>query len=79
MEVVIAEALLKASDISVLLDMSLSSSASSSVVDWQQPSSLGLFKMYLLTRLKIMPAAIGTNESVSCGGRIIRTSSEVCF
>ena len=78
MEVVIAEALLKASDISVLPDLSLSLSTSS-VSTWQQPSSLGLFKMYLLNKLTIKPAAIGTNESVTCWGIIIRTNSEVCF
>ena len=79
MEVVMTEALLKASDSSVLFVMSLSSSASSSVVAWQQPSSRGLDKTYLLKRLTIKPAAIGTNESVTCDGIIIRTSSKASF
>ena len=79
MEVVMTEALLKASDSSVLFVMSLSSSASSSVVIWQQPSSLGLDNKYLLKRLTIKPAAIGTNESVTCWGIIIRTSSKTRF
>ena len=79
MEVVIAEALLKASDISVLAVSSLSLSAYSSVVAWQQASSLGLDSTYLLNRLTIKPAAIGTKESVTCDGIIIRTSSKASF
>ena len=75
MEVVMIEALLKASDSSVLFVMSLSSSASSSVVAWQQASSRGLDNTYLLNRLTIKPAAIGTKESVTCDG----TSGKACF
>ena len=79
MEVVMTEALLKASDSSILFVMALLSSAYSSVVAWQQPSSLGLNSTYLLNRLTIKPAAIGTKESVTCDGIIIRTSSKTCF
>ena len=79
MEVVMTEALLKASDSSVLFVMSLSLSTSSSVVAWQQPSNLGLDSTYLLNRLTMKPAAIGTKESVTCDGIIIRTSSKACF
>ena len=79
MEVVMTEALLKASDSSVLFVMSLSLSAYSSVVAWQQPSNLGLDNTYLLNRLANKPAAIGTKESVTCDGIIIRTSSKASF
>ena len=79
MEVVMTEALLKASDSSVLFVTSLSLSASSSVVAWQQASSLGLDRTYLLNRLTIKPATIGAKVSVICEGSIIRTSSKASF
>ena len=70
--VVIADALLRVSDISVLmvslLSLSLSTSSGSTVV--QHESSLGLLSINLLTRLTNKPAQIGTNESVSCDGII---------
>ena len=66
--VVIADALLRESDNTVLvvslLSFSLSSSSGSTVV--QHESSLGLLNMNLLTRLTNKPAQTGTNESVSC-------------
>ena len=66
--VVIADALLRESDNSVLmlslLSLSLSSSSGSTVV--QHESSLGLLNINLLTRLTNKPAQTGTNESVSC-------------
>ena len=79
-EVVIAEALLRVSDNSVLVDsllsLSLSGSSGSTVV--QHASSLGLLKIYLSTRLTNKPARIGTNESVSCCG-IIRWLTKARF
>ena len=66
--VVIADALLRESDNSVLvvslLSLSLSSSSGSAVV--QHESSLGLLNINRLTRLTNKPAQTGTNESVSC-------------
>ena len=70
--VVIADALLRESDNSVLvvslLSLSLSSSSGSTVV--QHESSLGLLNINLLTRLTNKPAQTGTNESVNCCGII---------
>ena len=70
--VVIADALPRESDNSVLmvslLSLSLSRSSGSTVV--QHESSLGLLSINLLTRLTNKPAQIGTNESVSCDGII---------
>ena len=61
--VVIADALLRESDNSVLavslLSLSLSSSSGSAVV--QHESSLGLLNINLLTRLTNKPAQAGTN------------------
>ena len=66
--VVIADALLRESDNSVLmlslLSLSLSSSSGSAVV--QHESSLGLLNINQLTRLTNKPAQTGTNESVRC-------------
>ena len=66
--VVIADALLRESDNTVLvvslLSLSLSRSSVSAVV--QHESSLGLLNINRLTRLTNKPAQTGTNESVSC-------------
>ena len=71
--VVVPNAVLKLSDncVFVLSLLSLSESTSSGSTVLQQVSNLGLFKMYLLMRLIISPAVIGTNDSVICGGIVI--------
>ena len=73
--VVVAELLLRVSDILLamllalsLLSLSLSASSGRTVV--QHVSSLGLLRIYLFTRLTNNPAQIGTIESVNCVGII---------
>ena len=72
MEVVIAEARLNASDMSLLSETLLACSASS-VSGSQQVSRARLFKIYLLIRLTTIPATTGTTYSV------IERISEVSF
>ena len=75
--VVIADALFRASAISVLVDSLLSlavyDSSGSAVV--QHASSLVLLSIYLFRRLTNKPAQIGTNESPTCCG-IIRNKTK---
>ena len=67
--VVIADVLLTLSVSSVLVvsSLSLSESISSGGADSQQAP----FIIYLLIKLTIIPALIGTNDSNICGGRSI--------
>ncbi len=71
--VVVPDALLSVSDISVFIIslLSLSQSSSSGSAGLQQVSNFKLFKMYLLMRLIFSPAVIGTNDSVIFGGKVI--------
>ena len=68
MELVIAEARLNATDMSELSD-ALPVCSASSVSGSQHASRARLFRMYLLIQLTTMPAAMGTEVSVSWGGR----------
>ena len=64
-----AEDLLKLSLISVFVvsSLSLSESTSSGLTDSQQVP----FIIYLFIKLTIIPAVIGTNDSVICEGSVI--------
>ena len=66
---VVAGALLKLSLISVFVvsSLSLSESTSSGLTDSQQVP----FIIYLVSKLIIIPAVIGTNDSIICGGKVI--------
>ncbi len=64
--VVVPEALLNVSDISVIIASSLSLSSSSGSTVVQHASSFGLLGVSLFTKLTNKPAHTRTSESVTC-------------